>query len=325
MRFLILSIFVLWSKVRRREREKSMTTTRLKNIKTVCIFLLFALAGCKSDSPNLNQNMGGISSGGTFVVGLPVATRLFVQEYWHNGTPHYLVYNHNIDTRELDISQVFAVESNSNSSRMEIVKGSLLAGPWSLAASSFAHFDVSGFVVPSWKIGDALLGIYLEPQINAGSLYPPTLNEKNLFQSGLYTTIYGMNGLDYMRRISSWIETDSMQVSSQESFDFTLTVTGDFYSIEFQKRIFPNYLAIPALEVASASGVSLRIEDTGNQIVIYRDGASVNDLHSISFRVRAPSVTAPIMAYLDGFRCEKVKDNNCIEGHNLPRGILVVP
>lgn len=302
-----------------------MAKTNLDKMKTVCMSILFALIGCKGDPSATQQNMGGISSGGTFAVGLPPETKLFVQEYWHNGTPSYLVYNQNIDTREINIHQIYTVESNPNSSHIEIVKGNHLAGPWSLNANSFSHFDILGFLVPSWQFGDALLGVFLDPDKNAGSLFPPISSDGSLFQPTSYTTIYGMNGLDYMRRTTAWIEANSMQVSSQEDFDITLKVTGDFVSVQFQKIVSPNYLSIPALEVISASSADLRVEDTGDHIFIYRDSASVKDVHSVSIQLRAPNVTSPTMSYLDGFRCEKMKDTECIGGHSFPRGILVVP
>ena len=304
---------------------KNKSHLKKNAFKFTCMVIFLTLAGCKEDSPPTRQNMGGISSGGIFAVTLPPETKLFIQEYWHNGTPKYLVYNQNTVSSELNIHQLFIVETDPNLSGFEKIKGDHLAGSWLVNANSFAHFDIQRCLVQSWKFGDALLGVFLQPEKSAGSLFPPVSNEATLFQPNLYTSIYGMNGLDYMRRATSWFEFDSMQVSSQENFNITLKLTGDFVSVQFQKITSPNDLSIPSIEVVSASSSDLRIVDIGGQIIIYKDNASTSDTHLVSVQVRAPSITSSTMAYLDGFRCEQKNGSECLVGYSLPRGILVTP
>lgn len=299
---------------------KRISLTLLNVFFSLC---LITFAGCKKDS--LVQKVGGISSGGTFVVSMPLEKNLFIQEYWHNGAPRYLIYNQNSRDVELNFHIAHMHEPDPSTSHIDIKKGNRLIEPIFISAQSYMYIDATFALAPLNQIEGSLLGIFENTDTLMGTLFPPKFGQVNLFESSVYTTAYGMNGLDYNRRLTSWMEFPAMEVSSQEEFDIDLKVTGDFVSVHLAKTNYLSDFPIPALTIVSAFSSNLRVEDSEHEIIIYKDLASIDHIHSVSIRVRAPTSTTAKMGYLKAYRCEHIQNTECVLGYDLSRGILIRP
>ncbi|MBM4038300.1 MAG: hypothetical protein FJ290_07290 [Planctomycetes bacterium] len=249
-------------------------------------------------------------------VGLDWRTGLFVQEYWRDGKPRYLIANLtrvaakitvqtvNIDAREG--GQAFREKNPLPQKPIET-----LAGPWEVPAGGLADVDASpllGKGLVEFRAGDKRLGLLEAPKA------PPAQPA-----SGVATSC-GINGSGGRQR-GMWCEQAALRAAAKAEFEVKLVTAANQGTIKFSKKAKPGADARPAeLALLEATCDTLTVTSTDDAVVI-DTGKPLKDQpwHTAMLRFKAPDVSAATLVTFGGW----VQHGG--GGYWLIRGLVVEP
>jgi hypothetical protein len=241
------------------------------------------------------------------LVGLPWEG-LYIQEYWQNKNPHYLLYN------STDHDSVVNIKDKA----------------YNISARSFKNIDVADLkghdLVPvttalftkNKSAVTALLDFLVFPEIASDKII----------------TTYGLNGsggrnihpqsqIPYDRNgMGLWIEQDQLEYEGGKPFVLKLMVKDNAGRITFpryKKQDIPS--APEEIWPEDVKSDSLTVEVTKEEYIINVDQpAVVKDVHQIELYFKAPPVDQPTLVVFSGF-----DDIKGVVGFGITRGIAVVP
>lgn len=229
-------------------------------------------------------------------VGLDFRKGIFVQEYWQDGKPYYAIANLGKEKTTISVA--------------DWKTGAVLAGPWDLMAQTVRHVDASTVR------GDALVRFQLADGSALGLLMPPTPPPNPV--KGSLATYDGMNGSGG-RQVELWCEQAVPAFKTGEIIELALKLPTGAGVIKYTtKPENGNVVQLPLLE---ASCETLPVKNVGNEYqILASKPLKAEKLHTVTLRFRAPTVAAPTMVMLSGWR---MLSNG--GGHGITRGVVVMP
>jgi hypothetical protein len=222
-------------------------------------------------------------------VGLDFNKGIWVQEYWQDGKPFYLLFNPTGTAVTLSVRQRADNE--------------LVAGPWTLAAGAALDVDAGPLQ------GKDLIKFDLTDKVNLGLLHAPSKAEGQP-DKGLVTCL-GLNGSGG-RYPKHWVEHASLKVSAGDPVELKIVIPAD------QKQLIVNKKDLPGLEVTCES---LKVTQDAQKFTVDVGKATADKpSHTVVVKLTAPKVEKPTLLMFDGFLFAKSGG-----GHGVTRGIVVLP
>jgi hypothetical protein len=235
------------------------------------------------------------AEGSVIGVGLDWRKNVFVQEYWQDGVPHYVLANLGSTAIQITVH--------------ERTSGVQLAGPWEIKPRSVTFVDarpLQGKDLVAFKLADGTnLGLL-------GSPVPPATPIKDAI-----ATYDGLNGSGGRHNIP-WFEQTSLTFRSGEVFEVKLMMQSPGGVVKFSRK-GGNEVAISQLPLVEAVCPSLAVKVSGDQIQIDANRPlQPQKIHPITLRFRAPEVKSPTLFMITGWRATSGGS-----GHGVTRGIVV--
>ncbi len=221
-------------------------------------------------------------------LGLPWE-QIFVQEYWHDGKPHFAIAN----IGKADV----------------VVTTGAPDGPWNVKAGAVVQ-------VPT-KPGKAneLLTVSTAAG-RLGRLESPTAPLEQGKKP--YVVHYGLNGSG--GRFNCQFNQQDWSFPSAGTIDIDLVIPANRGKVTFWKAEQHKY-PLTQIFVTEAKSDSLTVADDGKSFVL--DAAKPlkeEKSHVVHLKVKAPKVTVPTMVLMEGWMA--LSDGN---GHTVARGVIVAP
>jgi hypothetical protein len=224
------------------------------------------------------------------LIGLGVRSdQIFIQEYWHNGKPHFAIAN--IGKKDVTITT------------------DAPDGPWKAKAGRLLHVEVT----PGKP--QKLLSIS-SPSGRFGLIHSPVEPPVDVKQP--YVVHYGLNGSG--GRFGAFYSQQKWTFPSGGVIELDLHIVPNQGKVTFPKTAV-HKLVLPQVCVSEAKCAGLTITDDGKQIVIDSTKPLNGDkMHVVHLKIDAPKVEARSMVVLNGWH-----EISGGAGGTITRGIIVSP
>jgi hypothetical protein len=221
-------------------------------------------------------------------VGLPWE-QVFIQEYWHNGKPHFAIAN----IGKTDV----------------VLTTGAPDGPWQVKAGAVVQVETrpgkaNGLLTVSTKT--RRLGLLQNPTAPLEKAHKP------------YVVHYGLNGSG--GKFNAYYAQQIWTFPSEGTIELDLVIPENRGKVTFWKDARHKY-PLTQVFVAEATCDSLAVVDDGKAIVLdATKPLKAEKTHVVRLKLNAPKVAVPTMVLLDGWM-----DLGPGSGHGVARGVIVAP
>ncbi len=258
--------------------------------------------------------MGSVESSRSWIIGTGIQEcGIFVQEFWDDDEPYYLVANVTDTLTSIRVHEFFTILDG----RMPQTQTGAFLSAWELPARSFARYpatDYEDFQYIKLVAEGIFPGIFV-PMVRkpgAGNV-STTSSERIRTESNMNHTggNFGPSGGAHGRTI--WFEHESMRFPSDQDIQLSLIIRGKcgvlalgtcsaLWSFidpdsEFEDEWIP---ALLQLEPIDGKCLTLPIQSSGPLLIVDSDLADSDErLNQVSIRFRTPSVdrATPVAIY----------------------------
>jgi hypothetical protein len=237
-----------------------------------------------------------LAHGDQVPVGLPWK-QIFIQEYWHNGKPHFSIAN----IGKADV----------------VVSTGAPDGPWNVKAGAIVQ-------VPT-KPGKATELLTVSTAAGRlGRLQSPTAPLERAKKP--YVVHYGLNGSG--GRFNVYYMQQDWTFPSEGTIEIDLVIPANRGMVTFWKTAQHDY-PLTQIFVDEAKCDGLTVTDDGKSIVLDATKALKPEKnHVVRLKLKAPKVAAPTLVLMDGWMDLADKDGKIVpfsNGGGVARGVIVVP
>lgn len=227
-------------------------------------------------------------------VGLDWRQNYFIQEYWQDGKPFFLIAN------QTDTDNTVAVTDHKAQGPVKT-----LAGPWPVKAHQIVTVDATALV------GQELVGVQLGNGTGLGLVNAPVAPPAELKATGLLST-YGLNGSGG-RQLDAWVETQGPLLTGGTTTEVRLHLPASAGELVITKE------NNPGIKVAAEG---LKVVETAKDFTLdVQHPAQAAASYTVVLTLPLPAVKQPTMVVLDTWLWAPGRQG----GHGVTRGLAVLP
>jgi hypothetical protein len=230
------------------------------------------------------------ASAQSIALGIPWEGILYIQEYWHQNIPYYMIAN--LSSKNIEVS--FSEWTSKIRDQ--------LAGPYVIKPHSLQFQQISNLVKNN---DDSLIVVSLDENLDYGLFRSPQpiILPNHLEKSHFFSTIYGLNGTGD-RNSNLYFSQEHLILGADDLINLNLIIPATLDTISFLPTEIP--LGLDRVRIISARSDSLSIKEDNGLLVIGENKNKLQDWHEVTLSIKLPKVSSKTIACLLG----RVKNSN---------------
>ena len=248
--------------------------------------------------------------------------RVFVQEYWHDGNPHYAIANLRDEPITITIKPL-RYERDEQSGLVKAVMGAPVAGPLPVPAQGTIRIDGDNMVAEGALsfMADGLgqIGVVPAPKIRDDEYRGYIHDRFNDHRIRVYDGVNGLGG----QHLNIWTEQDRRVYRGGDVATIEVRIRRGIDKVEFRRHDEDNdrRRAIRRVPVTAVASESLPVRADDNAFTVHaREALMERPEHTVTVSLQLPDVHRPTMVL---YTCWVHLDNG--SSYEMTRGLLVEP